>query len=133
MNPPVNRLPWRSSGFTLLEVLVALAVLAISLGAVLRLAGGSTVTVSYLQERTVAGWVASNVVNQLILEAAWPEPGGSRGRVEMVRREWRWQLTVTDTDDPDLRRLEVTVSALNGEDDSQALTRLIAFIGRPAP
>lgn len=115
-------------GFTLLEVLVALAVLAISLGAVIRVASHSTATVSQLRERTLAAWVASNAINELLLSASWPPPGNRQGSELMAGQAWYWQMQVVNTDDPELRRLEVSVSPT---EQGESAATLVAFIGEP--
>ena len=71
----------RVSGFTLLEVLVALAVLAIAMGAIIHAATQSINTVATLRDQTFASWVALNRVNALLLEAKpWPEEGSRKGK-----------------------------------------------------
>ncbi len=119
----------RQLGFTLLEVLVALAVLAIAMGAIIHAATQSINTVATLRDQTFASWVALNQVNALLLERKpWPEEGSRTGNVELANRAWRWEARFFKTEDPDLRRLELTVRA--GEVGLE-LDKLIAFKGKP--
>lgn len=119
----------RVSGFTLLEVLVALAVLAIAMGAIINAATQSIASTAALRDQTFAGWVALNQVNARLLDPEpWPEEGSVQGSAELANRVWRWQARFAKTDDPDLRRLDVTVRA--GE-DGPALTTLTAFRANP--
>jgi general secretion pathway protein I len=113
-------------GFTLLEVLVAMAVLAIAMGAIIGAATQSIQTSAALRDQTFAGWVALNQVNALLLDPEpWPEDGSRRGEAELAQRVWRWEARFAATDDPDLRRVEVTVRV-----DGLALIALTAFKGR---
>lgn len=116
-------------GFTLLEVLVALAILAIALGASIKTASESAGNVAYLRDRTLAGWIALNQVNQVLLDAEWPNVGFKRGTSRMADREWPWQMRVSNTADEDIRRLDIAVFA--DEDDATPLTELAAFKKRP--
>lgn len=120
-------------GFTLLEVLVALAVLAIALGALIKAAAQSADNIAYLRDRTLAGWVASNKINELMLLPNWPGLGESEGVSTLAGREWRWRLQVSQTEDGDIRRMDVAVAANDddGDDDDAALVNLAAFKGRP--
>lgn len=121
----------RPAGFTLLEVLVALAVLAIAMGAIIGVATQSINSVGYLRDQTFAGWAALNKVNELLLDAKpWPAEGSRKGSTEMASRSWRWEARFQKTDDPDLSRLDVTVRAYEG---GPALSALVAFKGRPPP
>lgn len=117
----------RRSGFTLLEVLVALAVLAIGLGSAIRLAAGGVETVAELRARAVAGWVAENRIERLALAADWPALGGVSGETAMAARRWRWRQTVSATADGGLRRVRVQVSAADG---GAPLADQTAFLGR---
>ncbi|MDG4598043.1 MAG: type II secretion system minor pseudopilin GspI [Candidatus Contendobacter sp.] len=119
----------RTHGFTLLEVLVALAVLAIAMGAIIHAATQSINTTATLRDRTFAGWVARNQINALLLESKpWPEEGSRAGKAELANRVWHWEARFHTTDDPNLRRLELTVRASEG---SAELGKLIAFKGKP--
>jgi general secretion pathway protein I len=117
-------------GFTLIEILVALAVLAISLGALITAVSSQTRNAAYLTERTLAQWVAVNTVAGYRLDASWPGPGTSRGRSDMGQQTWHWQVTTTTTDDPDLRRIEVAVT--HDPDATEPLVTLVAYLDRPA-
>lgn len=118
----------RRDGFTLLEVLVALAVLAIALGAVIKLAASSSQNITELRDRTIAAWVAGNKVNELLLQPTWPALGTSRGASAMAGQDWHWQVEISATSLDTLRRLQVSVySDSRGE---RALAQLAAFKGR---
>jgi general secretion pathway protein I len=116
-------------GFTLLEILVALAILAIALSAVIKATGEGIGNVGYLRDQTLASWVALNRINTIQLEEDWPALGVSKGQVDMAGREWEWEVQVSDTSDEDLRRLDVTVRQRG---DTTPLVSLIAFKGRTA-
>ncbi len=116
-------------GFTLLEVLVALAVMAVALGAIIKATADSANNIGYLRDRTLAGWVALNQINRVLLAPDWPaESASDSGTAEMAGREWQWELTISKTTDKDLRRLEVAVRARDG---AAPLATLIAFKGKP--
>ncbi len=129
-------------GFTLLEVLVALVVLALSLGAVIQTAGDYTLNQVYLRDRTFAEWVARNQLATTLLEGTvqrrWPSIGQQKGEVEFPEggtdvggREWRWVMQVTQTPEEDLRRLDIEVFPLNADEDQSPLARLSGFMGKP--
>ncbi len=115
----------RIGGFTLLEVLVALAVLSIAMGAIISAATQSIANTAYLRDQTFASWVALNQVNQRFLDSEpWPEEGSRDGSIELANRAWRWQVRFAKTDDPDLRRIEVTVRVT---ENGPVLSTLTAF------
>ena len=129
-------------GFTLLEVLVAMVVLALSLGAVIQTAGNYTLNQAYLRDRTFAEWVARNQLATTLLEGRlekrWPSIGQQKGEVEFPEsssdvgaREWRWVMKVVQTPEEDLRRLDIEVFPLNAEEDQPPLARLSGFMGKP--
>lgn len=118
------------AGFTLLEVMVALAVLAIAMGAIIGIATQSVNTVGQLRDQTFAGWVALNKINELMLSPdSWPNEGGRQGSVELANHTWRWEAKFQKTDDADLARLDMTIR--RGDANGPALTTLTAFKSRP--
>ncbi|HRQ66583.1 MAG TPA: type II secretion system minor pseudopilin GspI [Xanthomonadaceae bacterium] len=114
-------------GFTLLEVLVALVVLALSLTALVRLSGLEARALADLRERTVAHWVAANVLEETRLAEDWPATGRRSGSARMGGRDWRWELVVQDTEEPAIRRLDVTVRLAEGGRGGAVLS---GFVGR---
>lgn len=109
-------------GFTLVEVLVALAVVAIALLALTRAAGVQVQSFDGLRERTLAGWVAANVVTETRLASTFPATGRSDGRATFAGREWRWERDVKATADPEIRRIDVRVYAGAAHDPSASLS-----------
>ena len=128
-----------ASGFTLLEVLVALAVLATSLGAVIQAVGDYTRNQAYLRDRTFAEWVARNQLARVQLSGRWPKVGQQKGEAELpaagaeirAAREWRWVMQVTQTAEADLRRLDIDVFPLDADDKAAPIGRLSGFMERP--
>ncbi|MBE9561232.1 MAG: type II secretion system minor pseudopilin GspI [Proteobacteria bacterium] len=113
-------------GFTLLEVLVALAILAIAMSAIIKVTSENAENASYLRDKTLAHWVAMNVLTEIQVRKEWPSIGRKEGIVKMAERKWYWFLKVSTTVDNELRRLEIKVY-LNKEEE--ALTALVGFIG----
>src|SRR5574340_670232 len=104
-------------GFTLLEVMVALAVVAIALAALVKGGSQSAVTAAHLRDKSFAHWVAMNRVAEIRLQPQWAATGESGGDEEMARRRWYTLAKVSATDDPDMRRLEVEVRSSDKKDD----------------
>ncbi len=80
-------------GFTLIEILVALSVIAISLGAILSTSGSQAQQASYLKQKSIAHWVAMNEITRLQVENSFPSVGDEDGSTEMANHEWFWTRT----------------------------------------
>ncbi len=120
---------YRNVGFTLIEILVALAVIAIAVAAVMAAISGNVSNAAYIQDRTLAHWVAMNKIAEVQVSMEWPAAGTQHGESLMASREWSWRITVSTTDDPDVRRLDVAVFA--NQDQKTPLSAIVAYVGRP--
>ncbi len=121
----------RSSGFTLLEVLVALLLLALALVALVRLTGLDARAEAQLREGMLAQWVAANVLTETRLRDALPSPGRSTGEARMGGQRWRWTLDVSQTEAMGIHRLDVEVVAVDGPGDEGVAARLTGFASQP--
>lgn len=117
-------------GFTLVEVLVALAVLAIALSAVLRTMGQAIDATTTLRERTVALWVAQNRLVEHRMRRDWPAPDTKDGDTELGGVKWFWREQVSTTPEPKIRRIEITVRLHAESQDTQA--KLVGYLGNPS-
>ena len=118
-------------GFTLLEVLIALAVLALSMGAVIKATSDYTGNQSYLRDRTMAMWVARNVLVQFQVSGEWLSVGERKGSEEMGNQEWRWLTRISQTEESELRRLDVEVYPVDSDDDEHPVSVLSGFLRQP--
>lgn len=119
-------------GFTLLEVLIALLILSLSLVAVIRLTTLHAQASAQLRETTLAQWVAANVIAETRVRGAFPETGRSDGETTMGLQRWRWELVVKGTDEPRIRRLDVTVTRADSERDAVGVAAaLTGFAAQP--
>ncbi len=109
-------------GFTLLEVLIALVVVSLALLALTQTAGGEVRSFDGLRERTLAGWVAANVLSETRIATPLPAVGRRDGRVQFANRGWRWTLEVKATSDPQLRRLDVLVFSGDEKEPSASIS-----------
>jgi general secretion pathway protein I len=120
----------KQDGFTLLEILVALAILAVALSAAIRASSAAIQTAGDLRQRVLAGWVAENRLAELRALRVWPATGVSEGEVEMVGERLQWRQTVTATPNVRFRRLEVAV-VRPGDEAGAALVRQISYLTQP--
>lgn len=114
----------------MLEVLVALAIVAISMGAIIKASGSYTSNAGYIKQRTLAQWVAENLASEYRLKNEFPAVGRKQGVVTMADQQWRWQIKISNTDDKRIRRLDIGVSRDDADTDTPVST-LIAFVGKP--
>lgn len=118
-------------GFTLIEVLIALAVVALALLGLTRVAAMQVRNFDALRERTLAGWVAANVLEETRLAATMPSTGRSDGRVEFAARAWRWTRDVSTTPDPSVRRVDIRVFEGEAKEPVASLTGFAAAVIAP--
>ena len=126
----------RAAGFTLIELMVALAVVAV-VGATVYLRGGETIAQLHtIERRTLAHMVAQNEIQRAHLaqrRARATRPAGvgaAQRRVTLAGRDWMVQTTPYQTDHPTLQRVRFDVSAIEGEQTVGPVERVTAFIGR---
>jgi len=99
----------RARGFTLVEVLVALVIVALGMAALLGTLNSAAGTVGYLQEKTLAEWIALNQVSTVRLAPQLPSKGDSEGELEYAGRKWKWTQTVDDMPIPGVLSIVVKV------------------------
>lgn len=117
------------AGFTLIEVIVALGIIALGLAAVMMTSVSTSRTVGGLKERTFAHWVAMNKMAELHVSKEWPSVKETKGSQELARHEWHWSMKVEKTEMDSMRKVFVRVRV--NEDDEYPTVTLIGFVRQP--
>lgn len=120
MNPRAAR------GFTLIEVLVALVIVAIALGAGIKAAGALANNAERLAEVSSAQWCAENQLTELRLNQQFPDIGETPFGCEQLGRTYDGKLKVTPTPNPNFRRVDAAVA----NDQGQPVLNLSTIMGR---
>ena len=118
--------PRQNRGFTLIEVLVALAVVAITLAAGLRAAGALTDNAQRLSDFVMAQWCADNQLTAMRLASGFPGVGDADFSCQQLGRQYSGKLMTRPTPNPNFRRVEAQVSDQNGH----VLLSLATVLGR---
>jgi general secretion pathway protein I len=120
----------RQSGFSLIEVIVALVVLTLSLSALIDSASSAASNTSHLQNKAFAHWVALNQMAEFRLQKQWPEIGTQEGKAELAEQQWEWLSTTQKTPEKTMRRIDIRVRKAGDPKDS-SVTLLTGFLRQP--
>lgn len=120
--------PAKQNGFTLIEVLAALVIVALGMMAVIQAVSQTASNSTYLRDKTIAHWVALNQLTETRLQRTPPAIDESSDEVEMAGREWRWTMTVTQTPIESMRRIDISVRPADAPDGS-SMTSITGFYG----
>lgn len=118
---------FRSKGFTLLEILIALAVLAIVMISLIKITSDNSRNLWHVENKTLAGIIASNHITQLRLSAELPEQ--QDGWETMAGRKWYWQVQRPVTSNA-LGLWQYTVNVFL-EGDKEPYITLTSLIAKP--
>lgn len=118
-------------GFTLIEVMLAMAIFAIAGVALLGAADNNYRHISYLDEKMFANWVASNQMVAAKLDTTWPPKNNKKGEVELASRTWYWQQKVIKTANNEMRALVMEVRSK--EDDEFPVTSIMTYVAQDKP
>ncbi|MDA3934814.1 MAG: type II secretion system minor pseudopilin GspI [Gammaproteobacteria bacterium] len=119
--------PRHSAAFSLLEVMIALAIISIAVLALSHSGGNAPSHYKHLRDSSQALWVAENVITQLRIDATFPSTGTQNGTQFMGQQDWRWQAVISATADRDIRRADIVVFSDSLE---QPAATHIGFFGR---
>lgn len=118
----------RSSGFTLIEVLVALSILAISAMAISRQMSGSVQQQYLLNQKIIAQTIAENSYTEMMLLPQWPNLGQKQQRLEFLEQQWLVRQQISATPEPLLRK--ITIEVFSEVNSDYALVSLVSYRGR---
>ena len=118
-------------GFTLIEVMLAMAIFAIAGVALLGAADNNYRHISQLDEKMFANWVASNQMVAAKLDTTWPPKNNKKGEVELASRTWYWQQKVIKTANNEMRALVMEVRSK--EDDEFPVTSIMTYVAQDKP
>ena len=120
----------RQSGLTLLEVMVALFIFAVTGTAIMKAASEHLNGVGQIEEVAVATWVANNRLNEILMERPWPLKNNQKGQQDMAGRTWYWTQVVKATNNSDFKAVEISVSLKESRADN--ITTVVAYLAKPS-
>lgn len=115
-------------GFTLIEILVALTIIAIAMAALVKASGDYTASATYLKQKTLAHYVAMNELNKLQITLAWPSLGTEKSIIKLANHDWSVSREILETADPSTHAARFTVYV--DSDSKQAVTHLQGYISQ---
>ncbi len=129
-SPNADRHPGRAGagGFTLIEVLAALVIVALGMLGVITAVTQTARNGTYLREKTLAHWIAMNVITEQRLQPTPPDVSETSDDVEFAGQRWTWKMTVTQTSVQSMRRMDVSVRPAEWPEE-RTLTTLTGFYG----
>jgi general secretion pathway protein I len=118
-----------SRGFTLVEVMVALMIVAIGLAALMTAVSGAARTSGYLRDKTLAQWIALNRLSEVRLTVNKLGENGDKGEVDFANRTWHYDTRYFDTTISGMKRVVVRVWAGDAKTKGNPVAESTGFLG----
>lgn len=126
-----------AAGFTLIEVIVAMFVIAIGLGALLSALSAAAENIAYMRDKSFAQWVALNRISETRLQRPAAAVGESSGETEFAGTQWQWQQVILEQEVEGILRIDVSVTrtaetgakSANSTKTKPAMAKAYGFIG----
>ena len=115
-------------GFTLIEVMVALTIVAFSLTAVAASMSQMIDAANAMRDRTYASWIAQNRLAEMRLAGVMPEVSTTSGEVEYAGTFWSWSAVVSETGIENFRRIDVSITQVGSD---YVIRTVTGFMGEP--
>lgn len=119
----------KPKGFTLLELLVALAILSIVALSALKNNSSMITNAAYLRDKTLGHWVVMNKASELRLAGRFVGGEGAKGTTVLADRRWHWQVSGATTPDPDIQLVTIEVRP-ESKEKGAPLARLSMYLGQ---
>jgi general secretion pathway protein I len=119
----------KARGFTLVEVLVALMIVALGLTALMVAVSGTARTSGFLRDKTIAQWIALNRLAEVRLNVAKFGQNTDVGEVEFANRKWHYDTRYFDTSIGSMKRIVVRVYAGDAKTKGNPVAQAIGFLG----
>lgn len=115
-------------GFTLLEILAALAIAAVGIAAVVSTTNSAINVLQSTENRSLATWAASNRLAELQVSRDWPTTATRDLSTEMGGRTWHYREQISGTSDPDLLRVDLSV--YSDEEQTRLEAELFGYLAK---
>ena len=120
-------------GLTLIEVLIALAIIGIALTAVIKATSQNIRGATYLQNKTIALWVGDLVMNEIRTDVLKLDEGDSmKESTTMLGQQWYWQASEEETPNKNIKKITVNVYTQEIEEAESPIINLVSYIYRPS-
>ena len=119
----------KNKGFTLIEVMVALAVVAIGLAAVLKAINEEVAGADLTRNKTIALWLLENKASEIRLNTVLPNLGINQGDLNVFNQKWHWQTTTTATKNTKILKVEIAIFNPNTKNKTESLLKQSIYLG----
>ena len=123
------RIGFYAKGFTLIEVMIALSVVAIGLMATLKAVNEEVSGANLTRNKMIALWVLENKVAEIRLNPLLPNTGINEGQQTLFNQTWQWQTNTTNTANTKIRKVEVSILQPNSKDKKDTLLKQSIYLG----
>ena len=127
--PPAPGSARRAHGFTLVEVLVALMIVALGLGALMVAVNGAARTSGYLRDKALAQWIALNRLSEVRLNVTKFGQNTDTGELDFANRKWHYDTRYFDTSIGTMTRVVVRVYGGDAKTKGNPIAQSVGFLG----